>query len=127
MDTEEGEFIICGTGGSAEDAAADAIVGVIEDFMISFDTEELWQSVPPLHTVSGYHDQYTVYRSVLEKVERELDAHVLAAFPEYKSIEEVSLLLQKRRGDITEDVWEFVSEGCFDYEEFIKQWKESRP
>ncbi|CAG9572395.1 conserved hypothetical protein [Leishmania major strain Friedlin] len=127
MDTEEGEFIICGNGGSPEDAAFDAVVGVIEDFMISFDPEQVWQSLPPLHTVSGDHDQHTVYTSFLEKVDQELDAHVLASCPEYKSIEQVVTLLQKRHEDITEEVWSFVSEGCFDYEAFMEQWKKKRP
>ncbi|CAJ1007313.1 hypothetical protein Q4I28_002627 [Leishmania naiffi] len=127
MDTEEGEFLICGNGGSPEDAAFDTVVGVIEDFMISFDLEKMWQSVPPLHTISDEHEQHTVYRSFVEKVDQELDAHVLAACPVYKSSDEVVALLQRRHEDITEEVWAFVSEGCFDYEAFVEQWKEKRP
>ncbi|KAG5480982.1 hypothetical protein LSCM1_06656 [Leishmania martiniquensis] len=127
MDTEDGEFIIHGNGGSPEDVAFDGLVGVIEDFMISFDVEELWKSVPLLHTISSDHDQHTVYRSFVEKVERALDAHVLAACPNYKSIEEVGTLLQGRYEDITEEVWRFVSEGCLDYDAFMEQWSEKRP
>lgn len=127
MDTEDGEFTICGNGGSPEDAAFDALVGVIEDFMVTFDLETVWESVPPLHTVSGDHDRHTVYRSVVEKVEAALDAHVLAACPEYGSIDEVGTLLQSRHQDITEEVWEFVSEGCFDFDTFMTEWAEKRP
>ncbi|GET87719.1 hypothetical protein, conserved [Leishmania tarentolae] len=127
MDTEEGEFIICGNVGSPEDVAFDTVVGVIEDFMISFDLEHVWQSVPSLHNVSDDHDQHAVYTSFLEKVDNELDMYVLAACPEYKSIEEIVSLLQNRQEDITEEVWAFVSEGCFDYETFMEQWREKRP
>ncbi|KAG5503589.1 hypothetical protein JIQ42_05810 [Leishmania sp. Namibia] len=127
MDTEEGEFIICGNGGSPEDAAFDGVVGVIEDFMISFDAEPLWQSVPLLHTISADHDRHTVYRAFVGRVEQELDARVLAACPHYKSVAEVGALLQKRHEDIAEEVWRFVSEGCLDYEAFMELWREKQP
>lgn len=127
MDTEEGDFIICGDGGSPEDAAFDAVVGVIEDFMVSFDKEQIWCMVPPLSQASNEHDQHTQYQAVLKAVESELDAYVLAQCPEYASVEEVGALLQTRQNDISEEVWEFVSEGCFDYETFIELWKEKKP
>ncbi|KAK7196131.1 ARF-like 2-binding protein [Novymonas esmeraldas] len=126
MDTDEGEFIICGDGGTPEDAAFDALVGAIEDFMITFDAEQVWQAVPPLHTVQSDHERHTIFTAFLAEVERRLDAHVLAACGDGSSIEEVGALLQRRHEDITPEVWEFVSEGCFDYETFMEQWK-SRP
>ncbi|KAL7701204.1 hypothetical protein N2W54_002663 [Lotmaria passim] len=127
MDTEEGDFIICGDGGSPEDVAFDTMVGVIEDFMIQFDKERIWRMVPPLHYTSGEHEQHTHYQAVLKAVESELDAHVLARCPEYNSIEAVGNLLEKRQADISEEVWEFVSEGCFDYETFIELWRQKKP
>lgn len=127
MDTEEGDFVICGDGGTAEDAAFDAVVGVIEDFMVNFDTDKIWAMVPPLHETADEHAQHTHYQAVLKAVEGEMDAYVLAQCPEYDSIEAVGALLQARQNDISEEVWEFVSEGCFDYATFIELWKEHKP
>lgn len=127
MDTEEGDFIICGDGGSPEDAAFDAVVGVIEDFMVNFDMARMWEMIPPLHDTADEHAQHSCYQSVLKAVEAEMDAYVMAQCPEYSSIEEVGALLQSRQGDISEEVWEFVSEGCFDYETFIQLWRDQKP
>ncbi|KPI85944.1 putative ARF-like 2-binding protein [Leptomonas seymouri] len=127
MDTEEGDFIICGDGGSPEDIAFDTVVGVIEDFMISFDMDGVWKMMPPLHSTSGEHEQHAHYQAALQSVEKEMDAYVLEQCPNYGSIDAVGALLQKRRDDISEEVWEFVSEGCFDYEAFMELWREKKP
>ncbi|KPA78442.1 hypothetical protein ABB37_06069 [Leptomonas pyrrhocoris] len=127
MDTEDGDFIICGDGGSPEDVALDTVVGVIEDFMISFDSERVWDMVPPFHRTSDEHEQHTHFQTVLQAVEKEMDAYVLQQCPDLDSVEEVGALLQKRHLDISDQVWEFVSEGCFDYETFIQLWKENKP
>lgn len=127
MDTEDGDFIICGDGGSPEDVAFDTVVGVIEDFMINFDRERVWEMVPPLSRTSGEHEQHMHYQAVLKAVESEMDSYVLEQCPDYQTIEAVGELLQQRQDDISEEVWEFVSEGCFDYETFIVLWKERKP
>jgi hypothetical protein len=127
MDTEDGDFAICGDGGSAADVAFDTVVGVIEDFMVSFDKEQVWSLVPPLHSTSSEHEQHAHYQAVLKAVEEEMDAYVLQRCSEYSSIGAIGELLQQRQEDISEEVWEFISEGCFDYETFIELWRLKKP
>lgn len=127
MDTDEGEFIICGSSGSPEDAAFDELVGHIEDFMMSFDMEAALGSLPSSASLPGDHERHAVYRQFVERVGAALDAHVIAACPQYKSINEIGPLLQSRSDEISDDVWEFVSEGCFDYVTFDEQWKTQPP
>lgn len=127
MDTEDGEFIICGSGGTPEDAAFDHLVGCIEDFMINYDVTGTLLALAPLRTIDGDHDRYIVFKQFVEKVEHLLDEHVKHECDSIQCMEEAGQLLLARREEISDEVFEFISEGCFTYETFLERWKEVNP
>lgn len=123
METEDGDFVVEGFHGSAEDAKFDELVGIIEDFMISLDMDEVMtRLLPPFSSVTNDHEKHQYYRQVLEEVEKGLDAEVLRKST-LDSMSAVATLLQERKDEISDDVWEFVSDGCFDFTTFIEKWE----
>ncbi|CCW61280.1 unnamed protein product [Phytomonas sp. EM1] len=127
MDTSQGEFTICASAESPEDAQFDNLVGAIEDFMISFDLKSALKELPRLRSITGEHEQHAIYKKFLNHVESELNQHILAHFPEYKDISEVESILHAQHDKISEEVWDFISEGCFDYNVFLEEWKANSP
>eukprot|EP00796_Vickermania_ingenoplastis_P012511 gene12511-8567_t len=122
MDTEEGEFIVEGHS-TPEDAKFDEIVGAIETFMISFDMDAAMKEVvPPLEKPDTDHERHIIYRKLLDKVDKELNTYVHERCS-IASLEEVAELLASRKEEISEEVWDFVSDSCFDYQTFIQKWE----
>ncbi|KEG12159.1 hypothetical protein DQ04_01941060 [Trypanosoma grayi] len=125
MDTEEGEFIVCGSCGTAKDIQFDELVGVIEGFMVNFDPSAVLKRLPPISSVTDDHERHVLHKGVLAQVEAELDAYVLENCPSIESMEDAASLLLARSGEIADEVWDFISEGCFDYSAFVEMWGNS--
>lgn len=124
MDTEDGDFIVEGTHGSPDDVKFDEAVGVIEDFMISCDLDAVLKKVlPPFASVKTDHDRHSFHRKVVDSVEKDLDTYVMKHCTSVSSMEELAALLQSRQSEISEDVWDFISDGCFDYSGFLEKWE----
>lgn len=126
MDTEDGSFVITGTC-SSEDAQFDELVGTIEEYMVSFDLDATMNSLPSYAATRNEHEAHAVFRNFLQRVETELEQHVLQRQPHYKTIGEVSELLGRRKDEISEEVWDFVSEAYLDFVSFVEEWKEHSP
>ncbi|RNF26457.1 putative ARF-like 2-binding protein [Trypanosoma conorhini] len=124
MDTEDGEFTVCGAGGTTEDAKFDDLVGVIEDFMANFDTEAVFRRLPPFASVSSDHERYGLHKELIAQKEAELDAYVLEHCESIASVEDATSLLSSRSKEIADEVWDFITEGCFDYTTFAELWKQ---
>lgn len=128
MNTQNGDFIIEGFHGTEEDILFDELVGAIEDFMVSLNFEDTFKLLlPPLSSVPSDHERYNLYKSAIQKIESALDAHVLKKCPSFKSINEVSELLARRKDEITEDVWDFIEEGFLAYPALLEKWALLRP
>ncbi|KAG8342878.1 hypothetical protein TRVL_06294 [Trypanosoma vivax] len=124
MDTEEGEFVVYGNSGSAEDAQFDQIVGAIEDFMMSFDHGSVFKSLPPFASVASDHDKHQIHRDLLARISADLDECVLQRCEGVTSMTDVMRLLEERCEEVSDDVRSFVREGFFDYSTFVEEWEE---
>ncbi|EPY31005.1 hypothetical protein STCU_03698 [Strigomonas culicis] len=127
MDTDDGCFVIEGDHGSPEDAAFDEVVGVIEDFMINFDLDGALRTLPPSHNVANDHERHTLFKNFVSNVERELDKHVMNQCPQFADVAQVGQLLESRKDEIDDGVWEFISEGCLDYVYLSARWASVHP
>lgn len=126
MDTETGDFCITGCGGSAEDQKFDALVGTIEEFMMTYDLEATKKRVlPPFNDSLSDHEKHKIYRAFVERVEKDLERRVMQSGLGFSSIEEVAQMLEARHDEIDDDVADFVNEGCFEYSTFLVWWKGS--
>ncbi|ORC92602.1 uncharacterized protein TM35_000033550 [Trypanosoma theileri] len=123
MDCDEEEFVVCGNGGSAEDIQFDELVGVVENFMVNFDPNSVFSSLPPFSSIPNEHEKQKIHRDVITRVESDLDAYVLENCQAIESMEVAANLLSNRRDEIVDEVWDFVSEGCFDYLTFLIMWE----
>ncbi|KAH9589136.1 hypothetical protein LSM04_002718 [Trypanosoma melophagium] len=123
MDCDEEELFLCGNGGSAEDVQFDELVGVIENFMVNFDPNSIFSELPPFSSIPNEHEKQKIHRDLIAQVESELDAYVVEHCDTIKSMEAAAELLSSRRDEIVDEVWDFVSEGCFDYNTFLTMWE----
>lgn len=124
METEEGEFVVEGFHGSSEDAKFDELVGTIEDFMISYDIDDALKRLLPSKPLDNDHERHTLYRKLIEEVEKAMDTYVLKHCSSFSKMEDVALLLESRKEEISEEVWQFATEGCFDYPTFVEKLEE---
>ncbi|ESL06790.1 hypothetical protein TRSC58_05531 [Trypanosoma rangeli SC58] len=123
MDTEDGEFVVCGTGGTAEDVQFDNLVGVIEDFIANFDADVVFRQLPPFSSLPSDHERYGLHKEVVAQTEAELDAYVLEHCESIASLKDATALLSNRSEEIADEVWDFITQGCFDYTTFAELWK----
>lgn len=123
---EDEETFACGDGGTDEDREFDEIIGVIEDFMCSFDVLQLFDGLPPLTEVESDHDRHIHHKSFVESIEKRLDAHISETLPG-KTVMDIASRIEGRMSEVSEEVWDFVNHGCMDYVSFIALWKDRRP
>ncbi|CBH16572.1 ARF-like 2-binding protein, putative [Trypanosoma equiperdum] len=123
MDSEEGEFVVYGDCGSAEDAQFDQLVGAIEDFMVNLDQDAMLAKLPPFFSVSDEHERHKIHRELLKRVDADLDEHVLKNCQSIGSMENAVRILESRKEEISEDVLDFVSDGFLDYNIFVEAWE----
>jgi ADP-ribosylation factor 2-binding protein len=123
---DDEEVFATGDGGSAEDQAFDELIGVVEDFMFSFDVMALFSTLPPLQQVDDDHQRHKLHKGFVAKIEAQLDAHVTRRIPgvEFRA---AAKLIESRHKEVSEEVWDFVNHGCMDYVSFLALWKEQRP
>lgn len=124
MNTEEDSFEILGDTCNEEDVQFDELVGVLEEFMMSCDVEARLRRLPALKAVSSDHERHTMYRRFLSSIETDLDACVKRHCRSSGGLAfaDVPALLERRKDEISEEVWEFMSEGCLDYLDFVERW-----
>lgn len=127
MDTEDGDFTIEGTDCSPDTVLFDSIVGAIEDYMVNIDAVELWRLVPVLHTVPNDHDRHTEFREFTKRIEEGLDSYVMKACADLHGIDEASSILESRSEEVSDDAWDFLKNGYFDYASFLEEWKNRKP
>ncbi|PWV17511.1 putative ARF-like 2-binding protein [Trypanosoma cruzi] len=126
MDTEDGEFMVCGSGGTVEDAQLDDLVGVIEDFMAHFDPDAVFRQLPPFSSVASDHERHRLYREAVLQTEADLDAYVLEHCGSIESLKDATSLILDRSDEIAEEVRDFINEGCFNYTTFVELWKQNK-
>lgn len=123
---EDEEVFACGDGGSSDDQKFDTIIGVIEDFMCSFNVMELFPSLPPLSEVDSDHDRHVHHKSFVALIEKRLDDHLAERLPGLH-VTEVAKMIESRMSEVGEEIWDFVQHGCMDYISFMALWKDRRP
>ena len=123
---DDEEIFACGDGGSAEDQAFDKLIGVVEDFMFSFNVLSLFSTLPRLEEVSDDHQRHKLHKSFVGQIEQKLDQHVTEHIPgvDFKAS---AKLIESRSKEVSEEVWDFVNHGCMDYVSFLALWREQNP
>lgn len=123
---EDEEVFACGDGGTEEDQEFDEIIGVIEDFMISFNPVDMFKDLPSLATVESDHERHNHHKKLVDTIEERLDTHIAEMLPG-KHMADIAAMIEGRMAEVSEEVWEFVSHGCMDYVSFLALWKEKQP
>ena len=115
------EVIAIGEGGTSEDQLFDQIIGIVEEFMVSLQMDQLMRSLPNMNTVENDHEKHMYHKRIVMECEEKLDARVHEQLPDLHFSTIVDLL-HSRRDEIGEEVWEFVSSGCLEYPSFVALW-----
>ena len=115
-----------GTGADDEFAR---IIGTIEDFMVSDAIDEhrdaYFKALPPFKSVDNEHEQHSLFKKYVAEVDGLLDVRMAEAVPEKKA-DEIAALIEARHDELSEEVWEFVSGACLDFQQFVALWKEAK-
>lgn len=146
-ETAAGDVIIDGNGGeeevlcsnnvgTAEDREFDEVIGAIETFLMSDELEATRQKFfsklpPPTKGEDGttptlpQQEIYIFFKQYVETIDEALDSYISAKFPK-KNMEELALMIDKRKNEVSPDVLELVSGGTdsgLDYESFVQLWQ----
>ncbi|EPY42770.1 hypothetical protein AGDE_01153 [Angomonas deanei] len=95
--------------------------------MIQFDLNGAINTLPGFSSVTNDHEKHTIFTNFLANVETELDNYVISRCSGFSTLAEVGELLEARKDEITDEVWEFLSDGCLDYVTFAEQWEKINP
>lgn len=132
-----GEEVLCSNNvGTAEDREFDEVIGAIETFLMSDELEATRQKFfsklpPPTKGEDGItptlpqQEIYIFFKQYVETIDEALDSYISAKFPK-KNMEELALMIDKRKNEVSPDVLELVSGGTdsgLDYESFVQLWQ----
>uniref|UniRef100_A0A7S1QNV7 ADP-ribosylation factor-like protein 2-binding protein n=1 Tax=Neobodo designis TaxID=312471 RepID=A0A7S1QNV7_NEODS len=126
LDDEGEEVFACDNTGTAADRDFDAVIGVIEDVMVSpafrATLDAAVADCPPFASLND-HERYQCHKQFLSRIEAHVDEGVARAVP-HLSTEEIARLVKEREAEVSDDVFDLVNGACLSYQQFAALWQE---
>jgi hypothetical protein len=123
---DDEEVFACNNTGSEADRAFDAIIGVIEDIMVSPQfrnaLDHSVDALPPFETLND-HERYQCHKHFLARCEAIVDEGVARAVP-HLSHEEIFNIVKERETEVNDEVFELINGACVSYQQFAALWQE---
>ena len=131
LDGDREELLCENNCGTAADREFDAIIGAIENFLVSPELSQAraayFAALPPLAAVPAPMERYVRCREYAALLDTLTTEYIVEQLGDRMTLEEAVELIQSRPDEVSDDVMELVggSETAVDVDTFVAMWAQA--